>query len=124
MFNEYASILQLNIVNYYTIYIINMNKLYNAYFYCYIYALINSIIMKLRVKEICKEKGIMLKDVAKKLSITEVGLSKSLNGNPPINRLEEIANALDVSITELFETKNENEFYCPNCGTRLEVKEK
>ena len=77
--------------------------------------------MKLRVKEVCKEKGIMLKDVAKKLSITEVGLSKSLNGNPPINRLEEIADALGVPVTELFDQPATDIINCPNCGTKLRL---
>ncbi len=58
--------------------------------------------MRLRVKDICREKGIMLKDLAEKINITEVGLSKSLNGNPTIGRLKEIADALDVEIIELF----------------------
>ncbi|MGI6048871.1 MAG: helix-turn-helix domain-containing protein [Petrimonas sp.] len=61
--------------------------------------------MKLRVKDICKEKGIMLKDLADKINITEVGLSKSLNGNPSIGRLKEIADALEVEIIELFAPK-------------------
>ena len=58
--------------------------------------------MKLRVKEICRDKGIMMKDLAEKINITEVGLSKSLNGNPTIGRLKEIADALEVEIIELF----------------------
>lgn len=52
--------------------------------------------MNFRIKEICREKGIMLKDLAGMIGITEVGLSKSLNGNPNISRLEEIATALGV----------------------------
>ncbi|MEG0188334.1 MAG: helix-turn-helix transcriptional regulator [Algoriella sp.] len=44
----------------------------------------------------------MMKDLADKINITEVGLSKSLNGNPTIQRLEEIANALEVDFLELF----------------------
>ncbi|AQX00445.1 helix-turn-helix transcriptional regulator [Elizabethkingia sp. HX WHF] len=58
--------------------------------------------MDLRIKEICKEKGMMLKDVADKINITEVGLSKSLNGNPTLKRLEEVAKALNVDFLELF----------------------
>ena len=58
--------------------------------------------------DICREKGIMLKDLAKQLGLTEVGLSKSINGNPTIGRLDEIANALGVPVTELFE-KSTNE---------------
>lgn len=58
--------------------------------------------MDLRIKDICREQGIMLKDLAKQLGLTEVGLSKSINGNPTIGRLEEIANALGVPVTDLF----------------------
>ncbi|WP_213279300.1 helix-turn-helix domain-containing protein [Chryseobacterium indologenes] len=64
--------------------------------------------MKLRIKEICDEKGIMQKELAERINITEVGLSKSLNGNPTLQRLIEIAEALGVPFLELFE-KNPNE---------------
>lgn len=54
-----------------------------------------------------REQGIMLKDLAKQLGLTEVGLSKSINGNPTIGRLEEIANALGVPVTELFDKSSD-----------------
>ena len=63
--------------------------------------------MDLRIKDICREQGIMLKDLAKQLGLTEVGLSKSINGNPTIERLEEIANALGVPVTELFDKSSD-----------------
>ena len=63
--------------------------------------------MDLRIKDICREHGIMLKDLAKQLGLTEVGLSKSINGNPTIGRLEEIANALGVPVTELFDKSSD-----------------
>jgi len=68
--------------------------------------------IKLRVKEILREKGITQKDLSDRLGITEVGLSKSLSekGNPTISTLENIANALDVSIVELFEAKGVSGF--------------
>jgi transcriptional regulator with XRE-family HTH domain len=77
--------------------------------------------MNLRIKEICRERGIMLKDLASIIGITEVGLSKSLNGNPNINRLEEIANALEVPITELFDKPKEGVIYCPHCGKEIKL---
>ena len=73
--------------------------------------------MKLRIKEICEEKGIMQRELAEKINITEVGLSKSLNGNPTLQRLVEIAEALDVPFLELFE-KN------PNKGEAIYKKDK
>lgn len=63
--------------------------------------------MNLRIKDICKEQGIMMKDLAEKINITEVGLSKSLNGNPTIGRLQEIADALNVDFIELFVPKHD-----------------
>lgn len=77
--------------------------------------------MNLRIKEICRERGIMLKDLASIIGITEVGLSKLLNGNPNINRLEEIANALEVPITELFDKPKEGVIYCPHCGKEIKL---
>ena len=77
--------------------------------------------MNFRIKEICRDKGIMLKDLAGMIGITEVGLSKSLNGNPNISRLEEIAAALGVPVTELFDKPKEGVIHCPNCGTEIKL---
>lgn len=80
--------------------------------------------MNLRIKEICKEQGIMMRDLAEKINITEVGLSKSLNGNPTIGRLKEIADALNVPFTDLFDqpTKDTTSITCPNCGKSINIK--
>lgn len=58
--------------------------------------------MKLRIKELCKEKGITMKDIAVKLHINPVNLSASLNGNPTLSRLVEVADILGVTVSELF----------------------
>ena len=65
--------------------------------------------IKLRVKEILKERGITQKELADKLSMTEVGLSKSINdgGNPPLKKLEDIASILNVDFIELFVPKKD-----------------
>lgn len=56
-----------------------------------------------RIAEILKEKGITQTDLAKRIGISRVGLSKAINGNTTIATLRKIADALDVSIVELFE---------------------
>lgn len=66
----------------------------------------------------------MLKDLAVKIGITEVGLSKSINGNPNIGRLEQIASALDVPVTELFEKPKEGVIHCPHCGKEIKLNPK
>lgn len=80
--------------------------------------------MKLRIKEVCKKKGITQKQLSELCGIAEVSLSKSINGNPTISTLEKIATALGVEITELFNTPANNGFACPNCGTQLELRVK
>ena len=77
--------------------------------------------MDLRIKDICREQGIMLKDLAKQLGLTEVGLSKSINGNPTIGRLEEIANALGVPVTELFDKSSDEVVGAVRIGKDMHV---
>ena len=80
----------------------------------------------MRIKEILKEKGMTSKGLALKLGMSETGLSLAIgeNGNPPLKRLEQIADILGVSITELFETPHERGVVvCPNCGKRYRLVE-
>ena len=50
----------------------------------------------MRIKEVCKEKGITVSQLAEKMGIKQESLSRAINGNPTL------ANALEVDITELF----------------------
>lgn len=63
--------------------------------------------MKLRVKNICKEKGMTLMELAEKLKITREALSRSITGNITLNRLEEIAGILNVAPLDLIEDERE-----------------
>ena len=65
--------------------------------------------MTLRIREICKVKGIDMADLAGILGITPNTLSRNINGNPTLETLEKIANALNVKITELFEVDSDTE---------------
>jgi len=76
----------------------------------------------LRVKEIAKEKGLNIADVAKRMGIKAPALSRIINGkNTTTGTLQKIADALNVNIVELFEPVQTNEFTCPACGTKLTV---
>ena len=56
-----------------------------------------------RIKQLCKERGLMMKDLAAKLEITPTGLSKAIGQPyPQLQTLERIAGALGVSVSELF----------------------
>ena len=57
--------------------------------------------MKLRLKEVAKNKNVSLKSIADKLGITPESLSRRCNGNTNLKSLQDIANAVECSIYEL-----------------------
>jgi len=58
--------------------------------------------MDLKIKEICKQKGLTLQQVAEAMGVNRVSLSNSINGNPTIGTLEKVATALGVEVVDLF----------------------
>ena len=65
--------------------------------------------MGLRIKEVIKERGLSVYEVAERMNISRVGLSQHINGNPSVEVLERIANALNVEVWELFERTSKTE---------------
>lgn len=63
----------------------------------------------MRIKDVCKEKGITVSQLAKKMGIKQESLSRAINGNPTLETLEKIANALNVDITDLFKKNDSGE---------------
>ena len=80
--------------------------------------------MNLRVKEICKEKGITIQELADNMEMKRESLSRAINGNPTLETLEKIATALGVNITELFDQPKNNTtgIACPHCGKNIKIK--
>lgn len=56
----------------------------------------------MRIKEVCKEKGITVSQLAEKMGIKQESLSRAINGNPTLETLERISSALGVDVPELF----------------------
>ena len=77
--------------------------------------------MKLRILDICKQKGLTQKALSKQIGLSAVGLSKAINGNPTKDTLEKIAAALDVPVVELFERPVSGNIICPKCGTAIKL---
>lgn len=61
-----------------------------------------------RVKDICNEKGLQMKDLATIVNVKPESLSRTLNGNPQLSSLENIAKALNIGIADLFADRVEN----------------
>lgn len=95
--------------------------------------------IELRLKEICKDKGLTLKILAEdKLGVNYVSFVQAIKRNSfSILKLQRIAEALEVEVPELFvtyttlleqagkplpeQTIKETAFICPNCGRKLRV---
>ena len=50
-------------------------------------------------------------ELAKRMDIHPVTLTQSLNGNPTLNRLQEVADILEVDVSELFERPKKESLY-------------
>lgn len=55
-----------------------------------------------RIKELLKERGMSQKVLAEKLGMTEVGVSKIVNGTTSKDTMKQIAKILDVTIEDLY----------------------
>lgn len=91
----------------------------------YIFAVQNNMFTimdnEFRIAEILKGKGMTQTDLAERIGISRVGLSKAINGNTTIATLRKIAAALGVSVSELFAPQPTNTIICPYCGGKIKV---
>lgn len=74
--------------------------------------------MVLRIKEVLEDKGISVIELADKLGVTRGACYNYINGNPTVEILTRIADAINAPITELFisnkpktEEEHKIEFY-------------
>lgn len=83
-----------------------------------------------RIKEILKEKGLTVNQLADMLEKSRQALSKQIQGKMLVETAQRIAEALDVPMWQLFaspeEVKGEedkNTLTCPKCGTKFKMEE-
>lgn len=82
--------------------------------------------MNLKIKEIMGERGVTSAWLAEKVGISKVAVSNIITGksSPSLDNVLKIADALNVSITELIgEEKEENSITCPYCGKKIHFDE-
>ncbi len=60
----------------------------------------------LRVQEVCKEQGLSMQELAKRMGVTYQALYASVTGNPTIGKIKEIAKALNVDYLVLLEDRS------------------
>ena len=79
--------------------------------------------MDLRVKELCKERGMLMENLAQILGVTRITLTRNINGNPTMETLQKIASALNVQVWELFTASTTGEIsgFVENPGTIYKI---
>ena len=60
------------------------------------------------VKKLCTNQNMTLKDLANMMGIAPESLSRTLNGNPQLATLENIAKCLNVDVRDLFPSYTDN----------------
>ncbi|GHT33535.1 hypothetical protein FACS189434_07880 [Bacteroidia bacterium] len=76
----------------------------------------------LRIKEICKQKGISITSLAESIGKEQPSLSRIIKtGITTTDTLAKIAKALDIPIYELFEQNNSGRAICPHCGYPITI---
>ena len=79
-----------------------------------------------RIKEILKDKGMTVNDLADSLGVSRQALSKQIQGKMLVETAERIADALGVPLWQLFASpdgvRKENEnLVCPHCGKPIKI---
>lgn len=79
--------------------------------------------MSLNIKKTIKDYGLEVREVAKRMEISPTGLSQHINGNPSVEVLQRIADAIGCDISELFEQPKSDtaSLTCPHCGKGIEI---
>ena len=78
------------------------------------------------IKKVIKEKGFTLEQTATKMGISRITLMQSLSGNPTVNTLQRVADAIGCRLVDFFADEIETskitpDFKCPHCGKSVEI---
>nr|DAS50577.1 MAG TPA: SOS-response transcriptional repressor [Caudoviricetes sp.] len=86
------------------------------------------------IKKVIKEHGWTLERLASEMTnkredkkgMSQSSLSQLLNGSTPLDRLQEIASIIGVSVSELVADEKDasNTIICPHCGEKIVLEAK
>lgn len=86
----------------------------------------------MNIKEQIQSKGFTISQVAALMTnkngekgITQSSLSQIINGNPTLDKLQEIASIIGISVSELVSEgeTDPNTITCPKCHTKFKMEE-
>lgn len=78
------------------------------------------------IKKRIRECGFTTQQIAESLGISQQAVSQAINGNPSLSRLEQIASAIGITVSELVADNPashiEPQQKCPYCGHDIKIK--
>ena len=80
----------------------------------------------MHIKEVLKQRGLKQNDLAERLKINRVSLSRLLSdkNDMRLSTIKKIADAIGCDVTEFFapaDTADHNTITCPHCGEKLVI---
>lgn len=83
------------------------------------------------IKKVIKDSGWTLERLAAEMTnknglkgISQPSVSQIVNGNPTLDKLQEIAGIIGVPVSELVKDENQednNTINCPHCGMKIKI---
>lgn len=82
------------------------------------------IIQTMDIRNIIKERGFTMEQVAENIGISRVTLYQNLSRNPTVSTLQKVADVIGCEMADFFPRKENKDagLVCPVCGARLELK--
>jgi transcriptional regulator with XRE-family HTH domain len=77
--------------------------------------------MGLDIKRAIKQHGLTSAEVANRIGVNKITFSYTINGNPTIESLNRIAEAIGCDVSELFEQPSTDVIHCPHCGGKIKI---
>lgn len=79
----------------------------------------------MKIQKTIRKHGFTIEKVANELNINRVTLTTSLNGNPTLKKLQDVARVIGCSVGEFFDDEREQHsaptHVCPHCGKELHI---
>ena len=77
------------------------------------------------IKKVIRAHGFTLEKVATELGVSKSTMTQFVSGNPTLSRLQDIANVLNIPVSELVmdvDTPPSVSVICPHCGKPINIK--
>lgn len=80
--------------------------------------------MSIDIDTLLKEKKLSKTDIAKRMGLSRESLYRILSGNPTLDNINKLADAIGCPVAELFEQPNKDSLTltCPHCGKPINIK--